>query len=59
MSDKKVKVIKADKQRKFIVTKGFNVEAGRWEAGQKVNESDLTPADIKALLEMDAIEESK
>ena len=48
---------KAESGRKFIVTKGFNVEAGRYEVGQKVSESELTPEDVKALLEMEALEE--
>lgn len=48
---------KAKSERKFEVLKGFNVDAGRWEIGDQLKESDITPENVKALLEMEAIRE--
>lgn len=47
------------KEREFEVLKGFNVEDGRWERGDTLNEADVMPENIEALLEMDAIAEVK
>jgi hypothetical protein len=41
----------------FNVLIGFNAEAGRWNSGDVVSESDISKSDIEALLEMGAIEE--
>lgn len=47
--------------KKYTVTKGCNVIVGgkdvRYEVGDVVAEKDLTPAQVKALTEMDAIQE--
>lgn len=48
------------KKKKFKVLIGFNSESGdRYEIDEIVTADKLTAADIKALFEMDAIEEVK
>lgn len=50
----KVKVIKKDKEYKVLV--GCNTSTKRYEAGDKLKESEVKPSDLKALLEMGAID---
>lgn len=48
------------KKKKYKVLIGFNAESGdRFEIDEIVAADRLTPADIKALIEMDAVEEVK
>jgi hypothetical protein len=58
MAERKPKIIKKQDDRKYIALVGFHTSDGkRYEAGQLVGE--LTPKDIEALLEMNAIAETE
>ena len=48
---------KAKSGKEYRVVKGFDVPAGRWEIGDTLKESDVTPENVKALLEMEAVRE--